>query len=130
MKRLVLPILIATVWIGLSEFIRNEFLLKDYWTDHYASMGLTFPSEPVNGAIWGLWSLMFAILIYVISKRFSQAETTMIAWLAGFVLMWIVIGNMEVLPFGILYVAIPLSLLEAFVATWIIKQFSHEQANG
>jgi len=26
----VLPILVATIWISLSEFIRNEFLFKSY----------------------------------------------------------------------------------------------------
>jgi Na+-transporting NADH:ubiquinone oxidoreductase subunit NqrE len=125
MKHTILPILLATAWISLSEFIRNEFLLKEYWTAHYSSMGLTFPSEPVNGAIWGLWSLLFAIFIYLISRRFSFHETALIAWLGGFVLMWIVTGNMAVLPFKILYFAIPLSLLEVYVATWIIEKLKH-----
>jgi hypothetical protein len=76
-KKTVLPVFLATLWISLSEFIRNEFLLRDYWHSHYAGLGLSFPSEPVNGAIWGLWSLLFAILIYInypaiqlLAKRF------------------------------------------------------------
>lgn len=123
LKKTVLPVLLATVWISVSEFVRNEFLLKTYWTDHYESMGLTFPAEPINGAVWGIWSLCFAIAIFIISKRFSLMETTTLAWLVGFVLMWLVIGNMNVLPFGILPIAIPLSVLEAFLASWIIKKF-------
>lgn len=123
-KKAVFPILIATIWISLSEFIRNEFLLKAYWTEHYESLGLTFPSEPINGAIWGLWSLCFAIGIYFISRKFTFIQTTAIAWFLGFVLMWIVTGNMNVLPFGILFFAIPLSILEALVATYIIKKLS------
>ena len=124
MKRTVLPILLSGIWISLSEFIRNEFLFKDYWIDHYNSMGLTFPSEPLNGAVWGVWSLLFATFIYIIYKRFSLWETVGIAWLGGFVLMWIVTGNMAVLPFRILYFAIPLSLLEVYVAAWIIRKFT------
>ena len=88
LKNIILPILLATIWISISEFARNEYLLSSYWTDHYESMGLTFPSEPVNGALWGLWSLLFAIAIFYISKRFNLWETTFIAWLTGFVLMW------------------------------------------
>jgi len=121
-KKTILPILIATIWISISEFVRNEFLLKTYWTDHYESMGLIFPSEPINGAIWGLWSLCFAISIYIIAKKFTLIQTTFIAWFVGFVFMWLVIGNMNVLPFGILPFAIPLSILEAFLASLFVKK--------
>lgn len=122
LKNVFLPILIATIWISISEFVRNELLLKAYWTEHYQNMGLTFPSEPINGAIWGLWSCCFAIAIFIISKKFSLIQTTLLSWFVAFVLMWIVTGNMNVLPFEILYFAIPLSLLEAFLAALIIKK--------
>jgi hypothetical protein len=39
LKNTIIPILLATVWISISEFVRNEFLLKSYWIDHYESMG-------------------------------------------------------------------------------------------
>ncbi|MEZ4859189.1 MAG: hypothetical protein R2781_10300 [Flavobacteriaceae bacterium] len=124
LKNIVLPVILATIWISISEFLRNEFLLKNYWTEHYEKLGLTFPSEPINGAIWGIWSLCFAMGIYVIAKKFSFAQTTIIAWFMGFVLMWIVTGNMSVLPFEILTFAIPLSILETFLAVLIIKKMS------
>ena len=123
LKTTVLPILLATSWISISEFVRNEFLLKSYWTEHYQNLGLTFPSEPINGAVWGTWSLVFAVVIFILSRKFNLWETTIIAWIAGFVMMWLVTGNMAVLPYGILPYAIPLSLLEAFLAAWIIRKF-------
>jgi hypothetical protein len=126
-KRIFLPVFLAALWISISEFIRNEFLVKSYWTKHYQSMGLVFPSEPVNGALWGLWSLFFAIAIFILSKKFSLLSTTLLSWFMGFVLMWLVIGNLGVLPSGTLYVAIPLSLLEAFVASYIFYLFSKEK---
>jgi hypothetical protein len=122
MKKNILAIVLTTIWISISEFVRNEFLFKSYWTDHYGSLGLVFPSEPVNGAVWGLWSLCFALAIYFIAKKFSLWETTVLSWFAGFVLMWIATGNMGVLPFGILVFAVPLSFLEAFLASLIIKK--------
>jgi len=122
LKKTIIPILLATIWISISEFVRNELLLKSFWVDHYQKLGLVFPSEPINGAVWGLWSLLFAISIFIISKKFSLIETTLLSWLVGFVLMWVVIGNLNVLPYGILIYAIPLSLLEAFVAALIIKK--------
>jgi len=51
-------------------------------------------------------------------------QTTFLSWFAGFVLMWLVAGNLGVLPFGILLYAIPLSLIEAFVATYILFKLS------
>jgi hypothetical protein len=123
-KNTIVPIVLATIWISLSEFIRNEFLLKSFWIKHYESLGLIFPSEPVNGVIWGVWSLFFATVIYLIAQKYSLVHTTVVSWLLGFVLMWLVIGNMNVLPFGILPYAIPFSILEAFLASFIIKKFS------
>jgi hypothetical protein len=123
-KKTILPVLLATIWISISEFVRNEFLLKSYWTDHYENMGLIFPSEPINGAFWGIWSLCFAIGIYIISQKFSIVQSTLISWFVGFVLMWLVTGNMNVLPFRILPFAIPLSILEAFGAVFIITKMT------
>lgn len=128
LKRIFLPIFLATVWISLSEFVRNELLVKPQWVSHYESLGLVFPSELVNGAIWGIWSLLFAILIYILSRRFSVLETTLLAWFAGFVLMWVVIWNLDVLPQRLLFAAVPLSLLESFVAAWIINKLAPKPA--
>ncbi|HOY49297.1 MAG TPA: hypothetical protein PL185_06810 [Flavobacteriales bacterium] len=124
-RKTILPILVATIWISISEFVRNEILAKSYWTSHYESLGLTFPSEPINGAIWGLWSLFLAVGIFIISKKFSLIETTFLSWFMAFVLMWVVIGNMGVLPSGLLYIAVPLSLLEAFLASFIIRKLAN-----
>ena len=123
-KKTILPIFLATIWISISEFVRNELMLKIYWINHYQSLGLTFPSEPINGAVWGLWSLLFAVAIYIIAKKFTLMQTTLLSWFVAFVLMWVAIGNLGVLPYGLLIFAIPLSLLEAFIAAYIIKKLS------
>lgn len=121
-------VVFATIIISVSEFVRNEFLLKSYWVDHYAGLGLVFPSEPVNGAIWGFWSLLFAIAILLISRRFTLAQTTGLAWFVGFVLMWVVTANMSVLPLRILVFAIPLSILETFLAALVITRVAPTSA--
>jgi len=124
LKKAALPVFLATIWIGVSEFVRNEFLLKSYWNEHYTKLGLVFPSEPINGAVWGLWSLLFAVAVYVISKRYTLIQTTLLSWFVGFVFMWVVIGNLGVLPYRLLVFAVPLSLLESFIAATIIKKLS------
>ena len=124
-KKIILPILFATGWISISEFIRNEFLLKSYWTNHYQKLGLVFPAEPLNGAIWGVWSACFAISIYIIAQKFTFLQTVLLSWFVGFLFMWLVIGNLGVLPFSILPFALPLSLLEVLLAVFIIKKTSN-----
>ena len=120
----ILPIVVAAIWISFSEFVRNELLLKSFWTSHYDTLGLTFPSAPSNGAIWVVWSFIFAMSIYILATKFTTTQTIAVAWLMGFVLMWLVIGNLNVLPFAMLLYAIPLSLVETAVATLIVKKLS------
>jgi len=119
-----LAIFFAGIWVNASEFLRNELLLKKIWIVHYRQLGLTFPSEPVNGMMWILWGFLFSFYIYVLSRKFTFLESAFISWFSGFLLMWIVIGNLNVLPSGILLYAIPLSMIECIFAVWIIKKFS------
>jgi hypothetical protein len=123
-KKSFLPILFATIWISFSEFIRNTFLLHNHWKEHYQSLGLTFPEQPINGAVWGIWSLCFAIAIFIFSKKYTLIQTTLLSWFVGFVFMWLVVANLGVLPLEILFYAIPLSILESFLATYIIIKFN------
>jgi len=81
-----------------------------------------FPSEPVNRAVRGIWSLMFAVAIFFIGRNYTLAQTFLLSWFIGFVLMRVVIGNLGVLPPMILICAVPLSLLETFLASLIIKK--------
>ena len=123
-RKVILPVLVATIWISISEFLRNELIFKSYWVEHYESMGLVFPSEPVNGAMWGVWSLLFAIAIFILLKKFGLWQTILLSWFIGFVLMWVVVWNLGVLPVRLLVFAVPLSFLEAFFAAWIIRKLS------
>lgn len=122
LRKTVVPVIVATIWITISEFLRNQVLLKYFWTGHYGRIGLIFPSEPVNVALWVLWSLLFAIAIFIMLKKFTVIQTTLLSWFTGFVMMWVVTYNLGVLPAGIFYLAIPLSLLEAFIAALILRK--------
>ena len=124
LRNVILPIFIAGIWINISEFLRNEFLAKSYWVDHYRGLNLIFPSEPVNGIGWVIWGFSFAIALFILSRRFTLWQTTFLAWFTAFFMMWIVIWNLDVLPGNILWMAAPLSFFETFVAVLICKQLS------
>lgn len=124
MNKSFLAILITGIWVNFSEFFRNELLFKSHWTGHYQSLGLTFPAQPINGALWGIWGFVFAGMIYLLSRRFSLLNTVIIGWVMGFVLMWITLWNLSVLPGGLLVYAIPLSLLEVLVGAYLCKKLA------
>ena len=124
MQKQILSILTATIWISISEFVRNTFILHSNWVGHYSGLGMIFPEANINGAIWGIWSLCFAITIYLIHSKFSFYQTIAFSWFIGFPQMWLVIGSLGVLPFSILPIAVPLSLLEVFIAAYIFKYFN------
>jgi hypothetical protein len=115
-------ILVSGLWINASEFFRNEVLLKSHWTSHYLSLGLTFPSGPVNGMVWMLWGFLFATGTMHLSRATTLLKAVLIAWLFGFVLMWLVLWNLNVLPVDILPYAIPLSLLETWGAVYVCQR--------
>jgi hypothetical protein len=71
-----------------------------------------------------MWSLVFAVTIFFLSKKLSFVELVIISWIYGFVMMWLVIGNLLVLPSKILVFAVPLSVVEVVVANFIIYKLT------
>ena len=122
MKRKYLSIAAAGIWVTLSEFIRNEFLLKGFWIRHFDSLGLKFETTPLNGVFWLVWSFICAYMIFRLLQKFSFVETLVLVWLPAFLMMWITVYNLQTLPLKLLIFAIPLSVLEIFIAGLIITR--------
>lgn len=122
-KKTILPILLTGIWINISETIRWELLIKFFWIEQYENMGLVFKNELTNGIIWMIWGFLFAAIIFILSKKFTAIQAALIAWFTVFVMMWIVLWNMSLLPTGILWTNAPLSLIEAYIAALICKKF-------
>lgn len=120
-------LLLATAWISVSEFVRNNLILQTNWNQYYEQLGLLFPSTTLNNIMWCVWSFCLALAIYIIQKRFNLLQTTLLTWLIAFVMMWITIGNLNVLPYSTLIFAIPLSLLEIFIAAYIIRTLDYSK---
>ena len=124
----VLAVVLAGMWVVLCEFMRNQFLLVSQWQGHYRDMGLVFPSQPANGMMWMVWSFLMAGTVFAISRRFGLWQTTFIAWVMGFVMMWVVIWNLSVLPVGTLPIAVPWSFVEALGAAFICRKLARPAA--
>jgi len=123
MNKPFLSVTIAGFWITFSEFLRNEILFKSYWIDHYRLLGLKFETTPVNGILWMVWSFLLAYLIYKLLQKYSLRETIILSWIPAFLMMWITIYNLQVLPVSLLLIAVPLSVLEIYVSVLILVKF-------
>lgn len=117
--RSIITVVIAGIWINASEFFRNQVLLNAEWVEHFETLGMTFPSALINAVVWVVWGFIFAVTIYVISRKFRLIDTFLLSWVLAFLMMWLVTWNLNVLPVSILAFAVPLSLLESFVASYI-----------
>lgn len=116
MKKLLLAVLASGLWINGSEFVRNELLFKDYWMETYASLGMVFPSSAPNNLLWATWGFLLAVVIVFLARKLSFFEILLATWVPAFLLMWIVVGNLNVLPLGLLPIAMPWSVVEVAVA--------------
>lgn len=120
----IITVILAGIWINASEFFRNQILLNTKWVEHLQSLGVTFPSAPLNAVVWVIWGFVFAIMVYVISRKYALIETTLLGWVMAFLMMWLVTWNLNALPLSILVYAVPLSLLESFVGSYICEKMS------
>ena len=127
MNKFLLAIVASGMWINASEFLRNEVLLKHYWLNKYAELGQTFPAAPVNNALWVLWGFLLAGMITFLARKLTFMETLLTTWVLAFLLMWVVIWNLNVLPHGLLIVAGPWSLGEIAGAIWITRKMARAQ---
>lgn len=123
-KKAILPILVAGIWINLSETLRWEFLVKKYWIEHHQNLGIVLPEEPVNMLVWMCWGFIFAATIFIFTRKFNLWQTTLFSWFLMLVLLWVVLWNIGLLPDGLVPIAAPLGLLEAFIAAWICLRIS------
>jgi hypothetical protein len=115
-------IILLAVWINAAETARWILFAKPRFDALFHSRGLVVPNEPSNGILWMLWGVIIAVIVFVLSQKYSLLQTTLITWTAVFVSVWIALWNSAVLPAEILPVVVPLSLITIFVAAFIAKK--------
>lgn len=123
-KKILLPILLTGIWINVSITIGWIIILERYWIEKYESLNLIFPTGMTNNIVWMLWGFMLATLIFFLSKKFNLIQTTIIAWFAAFLMMWVLVGNIGVLPTGMLWFNVPLTFLITYIGVWICEKTS------
>jgi len=124
-KKTILPIFLIGVWINISMTIAWLLILESYWVDKYQSLNLIFPSGLTINIMWMIWGFMFAIIIFILSKKYSLLQTTLLSWFVTFVVPWNMIWTMGVLPTGMLLFNIPNTLFMTFIGAVISKKLNN-----
>ena len=112
-------ILLVAVWINFSETIRWMLYSKSKFEALYQSKGMTLSGGPINMILWVIWGVIIASIVFVLTRKLSLLHATLLSWLAAFVTTWIILWNFDILPLDMLWVVVPLSLLEIFIAALI-----------
>jgi len=122
-KKTIWQITILSVWINVAETIRWIVFAKPYFVSHYQKMNIEPPSGLLYLIIWFVWGVLLALLVYIISRKFSLIETTIIVWLSVFSGIWIMLFNQSLVTFPILFAIAAFCFIEIFIAVLITKYF-------
>lgn len=127
-KRFLIITLITSIWVQISETFRYLILVvpKMQWD------GSEIPETtlPVL-AIWILWGTLLTaltvLLFWMYARIFGNGLRTIlisatISWAFFFVLFWIGVSNMGLSDWNLLWITLPLSWFELFIATLITSK--------
>jgi hypothetical protein len=122
-KKAIWQILLVSLWINIFETLRWMLFARPYIDMHFKAANLVLPNEPVNNILWLIWGIIIAVMIFIISKKFKVLQTTFIVWITVYVMHWIALWNMAVLPINILWLAVPLTFINVLVGALICTKF-------
>ena len=125
-KKAIWQVIILSIWINLAETIRWIAFAKPYFVNHTQNMNIEQPSGPLYLIIWFVWGVLLALLIYIISRKFSFIETTIIIWLSVYSGIWIMLFNLSLVTFPILIAIAAFCFIEIFVGSLISKYFHNQ----
>ena len=128
-KKAIWQILLVSLWINIFETLRWMLFAKPSIDIHFKAANLVLPNEPVNNLLWIIWGIIIAVMIFIISKKFKILQTTFIVWITVYIMHWIALWNMAVLPINILWLAVPLTFINVFVGALICNKFKGKGNN-
>jgi hypothetical protein len=118
-KNAIWHILIVSLWINIAETLRWLLYSKAYFLEHYQSLNLVLPFGPIYLILWLIWGILLSTIIYIISKKYTLLQTTVMIWIMAFLMVWITLFNLNVLPLSMLWLVIPLSFIDILVGVLI-----------
>ena len=124
-KKTILPILLIGLWINISITIGWMLILESYWVEKYQSLNLVFPTGLINNITWAIWGFMLASVIFILSKKLTVIQNTILSWFVAFGMMWVILWNIGVLHTRMLLFNIPNTLFITFIGAVISKKLNN-----
>lgn len=129
-KKTIWQIFVISIWINIFESLRWILFAKPDVDTYFKAANLVLPNQPINNILWLIWGIIIAVMIFIISKKFSVLQTTFIVWITVYVMHWIALWNMTVLPINILWLAVPLTFINVLIGVLISKYFHNKEINN
>ena len=123
--------MIVSIWVNISEVFRYFVIVRPEMHDHLATVTNVADMNVIIFAIWGVWDTvltgLFVFLFWLCSNVFGNNHRTVIlsglvSWCFFFLLFWVGMANMNLSNWSFLFVVLPLTLLETFVAAYIASK--------
>jgi hypothetical protein len=128
-KKVFWQVLIVSLWVNIFETLRWILFVKPDIDIYFKSANLVLPNGPINNMLWLIWGIIIAVMIFIISKKYKVLQTTFIVWVTVYVMHWIALWNMAVLPINILLLAVPLTFINVLVGALICNRFLSKENN-
>ena len=131
LKQFAIITLIVSIWINISEVFRYfVFVMPSVKSFLHNQAGIA-PMDLGIFSIWGFWdTLLTAILVFIFwlyARSFGNNNRAvlvagLIVWSAVFIIFWVATANMGLSSWKILFITLPLSLLEMLVGAWLASK--------
>lgn len=133
--RVILGGLVAGVVINLSEWLLNDFVMKEKWLAAMTALGKPSATTTTHIVVWNLWGFLTGIgavwLYAAIRPRYGPGAGTAVkagiaVWFFAHLLPAIVMINLGFIPRDLMMIPIVWTLVESILATvagaWVYKE--------
>ena len=133
--RVILGGIVAGIVINLSEWVLNEFVMKQKWEAAMTALGKTQVMTTNNIIVWNIWGFLAGIgavwLYAAIRPRYGPGAGTAVkagvaVWFFAHLLAAIVMMNLGFLPRDMMMIPLVWTLVETILATvagaWVYKE--------
>ena len=120
------------IWINASEIFRYFVFVMPMMR---AELSMVPDIAPMNFSVfllWGVWDtiLVFATTFYcwLVLEKFGVSIGMVVfaglsVWGTVFVILWLGLWNMNLAPYNIVVIALPLALIEMIVAAFVVRYY-------
>lgn len=131
LKQFTIITLVVSLWVNLSEVFRYFVLVMPRVKAFFGDRAGVAEMNWKIFSIWGLWdTLLTAVLVFVFwlyAKSFGNNTRSIVfsgvlVWASIFIIFWVAMANMGLSKWKLLWITLPLSLLEMLIGAWIASR--------